>query len=125
MIKVEIKNPDGSLYWEESFNFRSEANDWLEEEKTRPYWKHDQYSTPLPGETPVLISKGFTYIISGEDLVIELPDLNDYKHKRLIEYPSIGDQLDAIYKKLHLNDSTDWDQIAAKISEVKAKYPKE
>lgn len=47
-----------------------------------------------------------------------------YKEDRRKAYPSIGDQLDAIYKKLELNDSTDWDAIAAQIAQVKTDYPK-
>lgn len=47
-----------------------------------------------------------------------------YKEDRQKAYPSIGDQLDALYKKLHLNDSTDWDTIAAQIAQVKTDHPK-
>ena len=36
---LDIKNADGSLYWSESFNNRASLNKWLDEEKTRPYWK--------------------------------------------------------------------------------------
>lgn len=47
-----------------------------------------------------------------------------YKDDRKKAYPSIGDQLDALYKKLALNDSTDYDAIAAQIAQVKLDYPK-
>lgn len=49
---------------------------------------------------------------------------NQYKEDRRAAYPSIGDQLDALYKKLELNDDTDWNDIAAQIANVKATYPK-
>ena len=54
-----------------------------------------------------------------------------YKDDRLLEYPSIGDQLDAILKQLdymRLNNETDLvqdaDNIVDKWLAVKAKYPK-
>jgi len=48
----------------------------------------------------------------------------EYISLRVAEYPPVTDQLDAIYKKEHLGDSTEYDTIAAKIEEIKAKYPK-
>lgn len=39
MKKLEIKNPDGSIYWTEHFNNLEMAEKWIDEEKTRPYWK--------------------------------------------------------------------------------------
>ena len=50
--------------------------------------------------------------------------LIQYKEDRRKAYPPIGDQLDALYKKLALDDSTDWDAIAAQIAQVKTTYPK-
>lgn len=47
-----------------------------------------------------------------------------YKEQRKAEYPPIGDQLDALWKKEHLNDDTEWQAIAAEIEAVKARYPK-
>jgi hypothetical protein len=47
----------------------------------------------------------------------------NYSEYRRKEYPSVGDQLDALWK--HYNgDSTDADAIKAEIDAVKAKYPK-
>lgn len=42
-----------------------------------------------------------------------------YTQKRILEYPSIGDQLDALYKAGVFPA-----EMAEKIAEVKAKYPK-
>jgi len=42
-----------------------------------------------------------------------------YAQKRAMEYPSIGDQLDALYKAGVFPDD-----MAEQIAEVKAKYPK-
>lgn len=44
---------------------------------------------------------------------------NAYKEKRKAEYPSIGDQLDALY-----HSGAFPEEMAAKIREVKEKYPK-
>ena len=43
----------------------------------------------------------------------------DYKWKRAVEYPTIGDQLDDLYKKGAFSD-----EMTAKIKAVKDKYPK-
>ena len=51
-------------------------------------------------------------------------DAVQYQLDRKRAYPPIGDQLDALYKKLHLNDSTDWDNIVDQITQVKLDYPK-
>jgi hypothetical protein len=38
MITLTIKKQDKSIYWIEQFNSQEEADSWLIEEKTRPYW---------------------------------------------------------------------------------------
>jgi hypothetical protein len=47
----------------------------------------------------------------------------DYAERRAAEYPSVGDQLDALYKARQ-GDSGDLERIDAAIAEVKARYPK-
>lgn len=49
------------------------------------------------------------------------PSIPDYYAKRRAEYPSLGDQLDAIWKGA---DSQAFTDMVAKIAEIKAKYPK-
>jgi len=49
----------------------------------------------------------------------KIEDSNAYKAKRLAEYPSIGDQLDALWKG---GDAAA--EMLAKVQAVKAKYPK-
>jgi len=46
-------------------------------------------------------------------------DANAYKEKRLVEYPPIGDQLDALWKG---GDAAA--EMLAKVQAVKTKYPK-
>jgi cytochrome c556 len=46
-----------------------------------------------------------------------------YINKRKAEYPSMGDQLDAIWKDRQ-GDTADADAMAADINDVKAKHPK-
>lgn len=53
-----------------------------------------------------------------------IKEANQYKEDRKRAYPPIGDQLDAIYKKLSLDNSTDYDAIAVKIAQVKLDNPK-
>ena len=57
--------------------------------------------------------------ISKEEIV--KPSIPDYYALRRSEYPSLGDQLDAMWKGL---DSQAFSDMQAKIIAVKAKYPK-
>jgi hypothetical protein len=57
--------------------------------------------------------------ISKEEIV--KPSIPDYYALRRNEYPSLGDQLDAVWKGL---DSQSFADMQAKIATVKAKYPK-
>lgn len=65
-----------------------------------------------------------TTILANEAAEATAKAAVEYKRLREGAYPPIGDQLDAIYKKLHLNDSTDWDNIVTQIEAVKAAHPK-
>jgi hypothetical protein len=62
-----------------------------------------------------------------EELEAVLPTLpaadQDYAELRRLEYPSVGDQLDAAYKVRH-GDNSQQIEIDAGIAEVKARYPK-
>jgi hypothetical protein len=65
---------------------------------------------------------------TGQETVIEIskeeivkPDIPDYYALRRNEYPSLGDQLDAMWKGVN---SQDFINMQTKIAEVKAKYPK-
>lgn len=51
MFQLVIKRPDGSIYWTEYFNSMAELNRWLEQEKTRDYWKSD-YTTEIKDNSP-------------------------------------------------------------------------
>jgi hypothetical protein len=57
--------------------------------------------------------------ISKEEVV--KPSVPDYYALRRSEYPSLGDQLDAVWKG---SDSQAFSDMQAKIAAVKAKYPK-
>ncbi|MBS4052677.1 MAG: hypothetical protein KGZ69_15975 [Methylomonas sp.] len=47
-----------------------------------------------------------------------------YQELRRQSYPSIGDQLDAIWKKIQSTGDAGADQMFAEINAVKSKYPK-
>ena len=53
-----------------------------------------------------------------------IPEPTNYKEKRVLEYPSIGDVIDALVKK-EGGDSTEWDAIVTARAAVKTKHPKE
>ena len=56
--------------------------------------------------------------------IIRTDNIEDYRISRVKEYPQVSDQLDALYKKFHLGDSSEYDDLCKKISEIKTKYPK-
>ena len=57
-------------------------------------------------------------------------DLSDYRSQRSIDYPDVGDQLDAIIKGLKFIDQggtdvgVDCEALINKVDALKAKYPK-
>ena len=52
-----------------------------------------------------------------------IPEPTNHKEKRILEYPSIGDVIDALVKK-EGGDSTEWDAIVTAREAVKTKHPK-
>lgn len=65
-------------------------------------------------------------IFSDDVIVVDIdkseivrPDFPDYYAKRRAEYPSLGDQLDALWK-----GGSAATEMIAKIAEIKSKYPK-
>ena len=53
-----------------------------------------------------------------------IPDPTNYREARIIEYPNLGDIIDALGKKEE-GDSTEWDAIVIARAAVKTKHPKE
>ena len=72
--------------------------------------KTREVTDPITGETK-------TVPIEKSEIV--RPDIPDYYAKRRAEYPSIGDQLDALWKGGEAQTA-----MQAQIAAVKAKYPK-
>ena len=52
-----------------------------------------------------------------------IPEPTNYKEKRVLEYPDLGDVIDALVKK-EGGDSTEWDAIVTAREAVKTKHPK-
>lgn len=73
--------------------------------------KTREVTDPITGETK-------TVPIEKSEIV--RPDIPDYYAKRRAEYPSLGDQLDAMWKGGDAQTA-----MQAQIAAVKAKYPKE
>ena len=51
MFELIITRADGSTYWTAYFNSLTEAQAWLGDEQTRPYWDAS-YTTQLIDHTP-------------------------------------------------------------------------
>jgi len=86
--------------------------------------KHDAIYKLNP--TVVSIGGDIAYDADGNQVAYNLSDVealvaaNAYKEQRAAEYPSIGDQLDALWKG---GDAAE--EMLAKVQAVKLKYPKE
>ena len=52
-----------------------------------------------------------------------IPAPTNHKERRVLEYPSLGDVIDALVKK-EGGDSTEWDAIVTARAAVKTKHPK-
>ena len=111
MFKLTIKNnKDNSIYWTEHFNSIEKANEWLEEEKTRPYYL-----------------KSFSSLIEDLTPPVYVPS---YKEKRAAEYPLVQDYLDGIVKShsdffaVQDEGNKQVEKYIADCIAVKAKYPK-
>jgi hypothetical protein len=86
-----------------SFGLRNNDYDTLE-------WFDDPTVVPIPTREEV----------EAEHLRLKnLHETNDYQRKRALEYPPIGDQLDALWK-----GGTAAEEMLAKVQAVKNKYPK-
>jgi len=75
-------------------------------------WSHSNIPQPGPEELAEAMQA-----ISGVDPV------KDHAVQRLREYPSVGDQLDALYKA-RLGDDSELSRLDGMIRRVKEKYPK-
>lgn len=93
MTKLVINNADGSHYWTEHFNSQDEANAWLAEEKTRPYWDATRTHEFIPtiefelSEQEIINSEALAYLQSTDWYVIRFADSgepipDDVKAKR-------------------------------------------
>lgn len=79
-----------------------------------------------PPEAAIWCNQNGAYIEKQENDIYEIkaiPEPTDltYAEKRMMEYPTIGEQLDMIYWD-RVNGTNLWQE---KIAEIKAKYPKE
>ena len=52
-----------------------------------------------------------------------IPAPTNYREKRILEFPSLGDVIDALVKK-EGGDSSEWDAIVVAREAVKTKHPK-
>lgn len=71
-------------------------------------WESETIHKPTPSEILAIMAEYAAYL-----------EANDYAEKRKKEYPSLGDQLDAIWK-----GGADFDAMKTKVMAVKEKYPK-
>ena len=52
-----------------------------------------------------------------------IPEPSTYREKRVLEYPSLGDMIDALAKK-DSGDAAEWNDLLLQRATIKAKYPK-
>jgi hypothetical protein len=83
-FKLEIKNPNGSKYWNADFNSDEERERWLNEEKTRPYWS-PLFTINLINPSPAIAQNDVKVILkvtrvdgSVQESFKSLEDAEDY-----------------------------------------------
>jgi hypothetical protein len=92
---------------------------------------HDGQGNKIPNdqrmcwEHAIVVQEGVTKPTKAEfdaklSELVSAWENKDYARKRVVEYPSIGDQLDALF-----HAGVFPEEMAAKIQEVKNKFPKE
>lgn len=108
MFELTIKRADGSTYWSCDFNSRREAEAWLAEERTRPYWVSEYATEILDKTSPPPPPPSALELIRRE---------------RALAYPPIGELADALVKNLN-GDLAPLANYAAACLAVKAQYPK-
>ncbi len=101
----------------------------LEDDGKGPYIKEwnlkDLQGNPIPRPTQAELESAYQSYLQRRALT-------EYRIKRAREYPSLGDQLDCMWKALRsmgltsdpLKDANTPEGMLARIEEVKAKYPK-
>lgn len=101
MTKFElvIKNADGSTYWRESFESKLSLNQWLNEEKTRPYWKKEftteivDHTAELKAAEDALKAAAKAAADANKAARAELKKLRDKKNKTLDEAVAILEKI--------------------------------
>lgn len=51
MFELIIRKKNGDIYWIERFSSLQDAQEWLTEEQTRPYW-NPEYESEITDKTP-------------------------------------------------------------------------
>lgn len=83
--------------------------------------KELQWQNLTPKTRIVEGAKGESIEVPINKSEIVRPNIPDYSAQRRMEYPSIYDQLDALWKG---SSSTDYQSIKNSIDQIKSKYPK-
>jgi hypothetical protein len=94
---------------------------------------HIEYVDPVKPNDIIETIKDFQPIVDAYNAErarldqIELDKISNrtYQEKRALEYPPIGDQLDALWKLVDVSISPEAKSIKDSIDEIKAKYPEQ
>lgn len=101
MIKLEIKKPNGEIYWTEHFSNLESANKWLDEEKTRKYWNddftHEFIDLTPPPKTPDEIAKEAVEQVERDEAKLFLKQL---KKSDLVDLDTCASAIMKIVKHL-------------------------
>lgn len=108
---------DQNKSFEEFLNEEVKQKIYADIEKKELEWENLNPKTRTIEDS--FTNEPITIEIKKEEIV--KPDIPDYYAKRREEYPSLGDQLDAIWKGAN---SSEFISMSQKIQEIKQKYPK-
>ncbi|CAK0739676.1 hypothetical protein CCP2SC5_1020025 [Azospirillaceae bacterium] len=85
MIKLIVKEPDGSQYWVERFRDAESAKAWADEEITRPYWVADRTFEFYDDGDPLILVDGKLELAPDKKAEREAKMLADAQAKALEE----------------------------------------
>lgn len=128
ILLLDVEYSGSEYKWQIYYDTTASLNEFLSEEKIQSIYddiqsKEEEWQLLTPKtrsiDDPFSDSGSISVDIDKSEIV--RPDIPDYYAKRRLEYPTIGDQLDAIW---HGSGSVEYNSMKDKVIAVKNKHPK-
>lgn len=106
MFKLTIKNADASVYWTQKFKTMALLNAWLDEEKTRSYWKQE-FTTEILDVTPVPVSPDPAMVLRRQQMLALKARLEDLDAQVDLTAAELKELARKLFKLLKLKGITE------------------